>query len=133
MRDVGLHIGVLYGALAMLCCVSWLLWLLARRRMGATDCLLMELGSRVESKFGLLDSRHKEFEGVADELATAKDQQAGLLLRNVANRSIRKEILGSLRSGLSAEVVSAKFEIPRNEVRLLAKVQTILNDFAAEG
>ena len=133
MHDIGLHIGVLYGALAMLSCLSWVLWTLAGRRMDATHCLLAELGSQMDSKFGQLESRHKEFEGVTDELATAKEQQDGLLRRNVANRSIRKEILGSLRSGLSAEVVSAKFEIPKNEVRLLAKVQTILNDFAAEG
>lgn len=128
MNSISLQIAGLYVACLFLTACGILLWSRLRRQSRTTAEMLDELGRTYEGQCLLWERKQRDMEEVTAELTFAREQQETLLLRNISNRSTRKEALQQLRSGMRPDSVSATLELPRSEVRLLAKVRSILTD-----
>ena len=126
MANAELQFSILYTLLALGFGVAALLWIWLRKQRRLTAEMLHELGVTYEGQYTEWQTRQRDMERITSELLVARDQQDSLLGRNLSNRSMRKEALSLLRVGIQPDSVSAKLDLPRSDVRLLAKVQSIL-------
>lgn len=124
MIEVIVMWGWVPGVLALGFCV----WLLRRLRTieGAQVSATADFRGEYESNCQAFDARMERTDALLEDLQHARDQQQAILTRNAAVRSVRQEVLSHLRGGMQADAVSRRMELPRNEVRLLARVQGIL-------
>ncbi len=105
-------------------CLALVLRLRAARQEQAT--LWAEFRSEQELQCQAWDNRQEKSEQLLLDLQQARQQQDSILGRNGSVKLVRQEVLAHLRSGLQPDAVSKRMELPRNEVRLLARVQGIL-------
>lgn len=121
-----IHIAVLYVLALLLTISTGTLWLRTRRYRQNTQEILHELGTTYEGQWRIWESRQDEMERITAELTLAREQQEDVLRRSAGHRSERKEILANLRTGARPDAIAAKIALPRNDVRLLSKVQNII-------
>ncbi len=113
------------GFILLVAASIWLYVAGQRERARLTD-LFGELGKTYEGQCQMWDSRQQAMERVTAGLTEAREQHENLMRRTAGSRSDRREAMAQLRAGMRPDAVAAGLEIPRNDVRLLAKVQSIL-------
>ena len=113
------------GIILLAAACAWL-YVAGRRERANLKELFGELGKTYEGQCQMWDSRQQAMEQVTTGLTEAREQHESLMRRTAGSRSDRREAMAQLRAGMRPDAVAAGLEIPRSDVRLLAKVQSIL-------